>query len=153
LAAEHAGAMAVTLGRDRMPRLDLRPLVQFTLEVPPLGERAALWQRSVPTLSAHDAETLASRFAAPGGVIALAARAARADRSPASPPDLPALDLAVRNQLHDRLIRLGRRLDAAYEFGDLVVDDETAASLHEIVAALRERRKIRERWGFRGAAG
>jgi hypothetical protein len=154
LAAEHAGAMAITLGRDRMPRLDLRPLVQFTLEVPALDDRAALWRRHVPTLSVEDAESLASRFAAPGGVIALAARAARAERSPdAGPPDLPALDLAVRNQLHDRLIRLGRRIDAAYGFADLVVDEETAASLGEIVAALRERRKVRERWGFRGAAG
>ncbi|HMG53537.1 MAG TPA: ATP-binding protein [Kofleriaceae bacterium] len=154
LAAEHAGAMAVTLGRDRMPRLDFRPLVQFTLDVPPLDDRAALWRRNAPTLSSADAEILASRFAAPGGVIALAARAARAERPEASgPPDLLSLDLAVRNQLHDRLIRLGRKLDSAYEFRDLVVDDETAGSLHEIVAALRERRKVRERWGFRGAAG
>jgi hypothetical protein len=154
LAAEHAGAMAITLGRDRMPRLDLRPLVQFTLEVPGLDDRAALWRRHVPTLSGEDAEALASRFAAPGGVIALAARAARAERpADAGPPDLAALDLAVRNQLHDRLIRLGRRIDASHGFADLVVDDETAASLREIVAALRERRKVRERWGFRGAAG
>ena len=154
LAAEHAGAMAITLGRDRMPRLDVRPLVQFTLEVPPLDDRAALWRRHVPTLSGVDAEALALRFAAPGGVIALAARAARAERpADAGPPDLPALDLAVRNQLHDRLIRLGRRIDATYGFADLVVDDETAGSLREIVAALRERRRVRERWGFRGAAG
>src|SRR6185503_16727086 len=67
LAAEHSGAMAVTLGRDRMPRLDFRPLVQFTLEVPPLDERARLWQWSVPALDYRDAEILASRFAAPGG--------------------------------------------------------------------------------------
>ncbi|HEX3764120.1 MAG TPA: ATP-binding protein [Kofleriaceae bacterium] len=154
LAAEHAGAMAVTLGRDRMPRLDLRPLVQFTLEIPALDDRATLWRRFVPTLPAPDAEALALRFAAPGGVIALAARAARAERpADAGPPDLPALDLAVRSQLHDRLIRLGRRIDAVHAFADLVVDDETAASLREIVAALRERRKVRERWGFRGAAG
>ena len=154
LAAEHAGAMAVTIGRDRMPRLDFRPLVQFTLEIPSLDDRAALWRRNAPTLAAADAEALASRFAAPGGVIALAARAARAERPEAEgPPDLAALDLAVRNQLHDRLIRLGRRIDSAHAFADLVVDDETAASLQEIVAALRERRKVRERWGFRGAAG
>jgi AAA+ superfamily predicted ATPase len=154
LAAEHAGAMAVTLGRDRMPRLDFRPLVQFALEVPSLGDRATLWQRSVPALAAGDAETLASRFAAPGGVIALAARAARAERGPEDgPPDLRSLDLAVRNQLHDRLVRLGRKLESAFELKDLVVDDETAASLQEIIGALRERRKVRERWGFRGAAG
>ncbi len=154
LAAEHAGPMAVTLGRDRMPRLDFRPLVQFTLDVPPLDERARLWQWNVPALTDADAEVLASRFAAPGGVIALAARAARAERpAAAGPPDLPSLDVAVRNQLHDRLVRLGRKLDGTFERKDLVVDDDTAASLQEIVGCLQERRKVRERWGFRGAAG
>ena len=49
--------------------------VQFTLEVPSLGERATLWQRNVPALTDGDAETLASRFAAPGGVIASGAAA------------------------------------------------------------------------------
>jgi len=154
LAAEHKGAIAVTLGRDRMPRLDLRPLVQLSLEVPPLAERAQLWMWNVPALPHHDAEILASRFAAPGGVIALAARAARAERGPVDgPPDVAALDLAVRNQLHDRLVRLGRKLECPFEFKDLVADDETGAALHEIVGALRERRKVRESWGFRGAAG
>jgi ATPase family associated with various cellular activities (AAA) len=154
LAADHHGAMAVTLGRDRMPRLDFRPLVQFSLEVPPLGERARLWQWNVPALPDQDAELLASRFAAPGGVIALAARAARAERSAAQgPPDLGSLDLAVRNQLHDRLVRLGRKLDCAFDLPDLVVDEETQGSLREIVACVQERRKVRESWGFRGAAG
>jgi ATP-dependent 26S proteasome regulatory subunit len=154
IAAEHRGAMAVTIGRDRMPRLDFRPLVQFTLEVPSLAERAQLWMWHVPALAHEDADVLASRFAAPGGVIALAARAARAERGQLDgPPDLPALDSAVRNQLHDRLVRLGRKLECPFEFKDLVSDDETGAALHEIVAALRERRKVRESWGFRGAAG
>jgi SpoVK/Ycf46/Vps4 family AAA+-type ATPase len=108
----------------------------------------------VPDLSEDDAEILASRFAAPGGVIALAARAARAERpAEAGPPGLPALDVAVRNQLHDRLVRLGRKLDCVSDFGDLVIDDETSGSLHEIINCLRVRRKVRERWGFRGAAG
>ena len=76
-----------------MPRLDFRPLVQFSLDVPPLGERATLWQRNVPELSSEDADTLASRFAAPGGVIALAARAARAEQvGMDGPPDLRSLE-------------------------------------------------------------
>jgi AAA+ superfamily predicted ATPase len=154
LAAEHAGAMAVTIGRDRMPRLDFRPLVQFSLDVPPLGDRSTLWQWHVPGLTEEAAETLAGRFAAPGGVIALAARAARAERTAqAGPPDVEVLDVAVRNQLHDRLVRLGRKLDSQFEFKDLVVDDDTGASLTEIVGCIRERRKVREQWGFRGAAG
>jgi AAA+ superfamily predicted ATPase len=154
IANDHAGPMAVTIGRDRMPRLDFRPLVHFALEVPSLQDRATLWRWRVPGLTEDAAETLAARFAAPGGVISMAAMAARSERGPKDgPPDAAALDTAVRNQLHDRIVRLGRKLECPYEFKDLVVDDETESSLHEIVGCLRERRKVRERWGFRGAAG
>lgn len=154
ISVEHIGPMAVTLGRDRMPRLDFRPLVHFALEVPSLSERATLWRSRVAGLTQDDADTLSARFAAPGGVIAMAAQAARAEHiQKDGPPDLQHLDVAVRNQLHDRIVRLGRKLDCPYQFPDLVVDDETESSLHEIVGCLRERRKVRERWGFRGAAG
>ena len=108
----------------------------------------------MPGLIQSDAEALSARFAAPGGVIAMAASAARAERVQLDgPPEVAALDIAVRNQLHDRIVRLGRKLDCPYEFIDLVVDDETESSLHEIVGCLRERRKVREKWGFKGAAG
>jgi ATPase family associated with various cellular activities (AAA) len=154
ISVEHRGAMAVTIGRDRMPRLDFRPLVHFTVEVPSMRDRSTLWQWKVDGLGEEDADALAARFAAPGGVITMAALAARAERGKQDgPPDLAMLDIAVRNQLHDRIVRLGRKLDCPYEFKDLVVDDETEASLQEIVGCLRERRKVRERWGFRGAAG
>jgi ATPase family associated with various cellular activities (AAA) len=154
ISVEHEGAMAVTIGRDRMPRLDFRPLVHFALEVPSMADRATLWKSKVAGLSEESADALSNRFAAPGGVITLAAQAARAEHyGKDGPPDLQSLDVAVRNQLHDRIVRLGRKLDAPYQFPDLVVDDETEASLHEIVGCLRERRKVRERWGFKGAAG
>jgi SpoVK/Ycf46/Vps4 family AAA+-type ATPase len=154
ISIEHEGAMAVTIGRDRMPRLDFRPLVHFALEVPSMADRATLWKSKVAGLSEESADALSNRFAAPGGVITLAAQAARAEHyGKDGPPDLQSLDVAVRNQLHDRIVRLGRKLDAPYQFPDLVVDDETEASLHEIVGCLRERRKVRERWGFKGAAG
>jgi ATPase family associated with various cellular activities (AAA) len=154
ISAEHNGAVAVTLGRERMPRLDFRPLVHFALEVPSMSDRSKIWQWRVAGLSRDDAEALSGRFAAPGGVIAMAAMAAKAERGPLDgPPDLPALDIAVRNQLHDRIVRLGRKLDCPYDFKDLVVDDDTGASLQEIVGCLRERRKVREQWGFRGASG
>ncbi|HEX2574154.1 MAG TPA: ATP-binding protein [Polyangia bacterium] len=154
LAAEHPGAMAITAGRERMPRLDFRPLVQVSLEVPPLRGRVALWQKEVANLQLSDAETLASRFAAAGGVIARAARAALAEQGPeAGPPALEVLDLAVRSQLHDRISRLGRRLDTPYTFADLIVDEDTLSALDEIVGCMLERGTVRERWGFRGAAG
>jgi hypothetical protein len=154
ISIEHLGSMAVTIGRDRMPRLDFRPLVHFTLDVPSMTDRATLWLWRVAGLTQDDADALSARFAAPGGVITLAALAARAEKGKEDgPPDLASLDIAVRNQLHDRIVRLGRKLECPYGFQDLVVDDETQAALHEIVGCLRERRKVRERWGFKGASG
>ena len=154
LATEHPGPMAITAGRERMPRLDFRPLVQVSLEVPPLQGRVALWQKEVAGLKTSDAETLAARFAAAGGVIARAAHAALAEQGPdAGPPELATLDLAVRSQLHDRISRLGRRLDTPYTFADLIVDEDTLSALEEIVGCMLERGTVRERWGFRGAAG
>ena len=148
LAAEHVGAIAVTIGRDRMPRLDFRPLVQFPLEVPATADRAVLWRQNVPGLAPEDADSLAARFAAPGGVISLAARAARAEHVAEGPPPVQSLDQAVRGQLHDRLVRLGRKLDCNHEFVDLVVDDETSTSLREIVGADVGRDEV-EAHGFR----
>jgi hypothetical protein len=154
ISIEHLGSMAVTIGRDRMPRLDFRPLVHFALDVPSMTDRATLWLWRVAGLTQDDADALSARFAAPGGVITLAALAARAEKGKEDgPPDLASLDIAVRNQLHDRIVRLGRKLECPYGFQDLVVDDETQAALHEIVGCLRERRKVRERWGFKGASG
>src|SRR6185369_766012 len=90
----------------------------------------------------------------PGGIITLAARAAAASRlAEAGPPDVAALDLAVRNQLHDRILRLGRKLPVPYTFDDLVVDEELREALWEIIACVRDRRTVREKWGMKGANG
>jgi SpoVK/Ycf46/Vps4 family AAA+-type ATPase len=97
---------------------------------------------------------LAERFATPGGTIAFAARAALGSRAPGDgPPTVHDLDISVRNQLHDRILRLGRKLPTPYAPEDLIVDDDVADALEEIIACVRTRRQVRERWGFRGAQG
>jgi hypothetical protein len=154
LCAEHPGPVAVTVCRERMPRLDARPAVHLSLEVPSLKERAELWQMQVPGLDEKGALELAERFATPGGTIAFAARAALAARAPGDgSPSVHALDVSVRNQLHDRILRLGRKLPTPHSFEDLIVDDDVADTLEEIIACVRQRRQVRERWGFRGAQG
>jgi len=154
LLAEWRGPVAITINRERMPRLHARPLVHLTLEIPPLATRTALWRRAVPTLAEPDARTLAERFAIPGGVVVGAAQAAEASRLPADPPPhADTLTRAVGEQLHQRIQRLGKRLTTPHDFEDLVVDDDVRDALTEIVAAVKERRHVREQWGLRGAHG
>src|SRR5450432_880573 len=80
------GPVALTINRERMPRIHQRPIVHLTLEVPDLAVRAQLWQQVMHGLSQSDADGLAGRFAIPGGVIVAAAHAAEAGRMPTSPP-------------------------------------------------------------------
>jgi len=152
--AEWKGPFAITINRERMPRIHQRPLVHLTLEVPTLGTRVGLWQNAVESLTETDATALAEKFAIPGGVIVAASLAAGAGRLPGQPaPDAPQLVRAVGEQLHQRIQRLGKRLDTPHDLEDVVVEDDVRDALVEIVAAVRERRTVREQWGLRGAHG
>ncbi|MSP63938.1 MAG: AAA family ATPase, partial [Myxococcales bacterium] len=153
LCNEHKGPIALTVRRERMPRMEVRPVVQLTLDIPSLTERSTLWRQQLPSLSEADADALSERFAAPGGVIVAAGRAAAATRLDDQLPDVAALDHAVRAQLHDRILRLGRKLATPFELADLIVDEDVSETLREIISAVRQRRQVRERWGFRGAQG
>ncbi|MEO9158205.1 MAG: AAA family ATPase, partial [Kofleriaceae bacterium] len=148
------GPVALTINRERMPRIHQRPLVHLTLEVPNLEVRTQLWQQVMRGLSLPDAEGLAGRFAIPGGIIVAAAQAAEASRMPEAPPATATdLDYAVAAQLHQRISRLGKKLPTPYDLDDLIVDDDTRTALVEIAAAARERRRIRDQFKLRGAAG
>ncbi len=148
------GPVAITINRERMPRLHHRPLVHLTLEVPGLATRAAMWRAVVPSLTEQDADSLSGRFAIPGGIIVAAAQAAGAGQMPdTGPPPADELARAVATQLHQRISRLGKKLATPFELDDLIVDDDTRAALLEISAAARERRKIREAFKLRGAPG
>ena len=151
---EWDGPLALTINRERMPRIHQRPIVHLTLEVPPLTVRTEMWQHVVPSLTPQEADSLSGRFAIPGGVIVAAAQAAAAGRMPdAPPPGGEDLAHAVAEQLHQRISRLGKKLPAPFELEDLIVDDDTRGALLEITAAARERRKIRDAFKLRGAQG
>ncbi len=151
---EWTGPIAITINRERMPRIHHRPIVHLTVEVPGLATRAAMWREIVPTLTERDADSLSGRFAIPGGIIVAAAQAASAGQMPdAGPPPADELARAVAAQLHQRISRLGKKLPTPFDLEDLIVDDDTRSALVEIVAAARERRKIRDAYKLRGAAG
>ncbi|HEX4423715.1 MAG TPA: ATP-binding protein [Kofleriaceae bacterium] len=149
-----SGPIAITVNRERMPRIHHRPLVHLTLEVPALAVRTKLWRQIVPALDEPGAESLSGRFAIPGGIIVAAAQAAIGGRMPdAPPPGSEDLAVAVAAQLHQRISRLGKKLPTPFDLDDLIVDDDTRAALTEITDAARERRKIRDAFKLRGAHG
>ncbi|HSK02464.1 MAG TPA: ATP-binding protein [Kofleriaceae bacterium] len=152
LCALWPGTVAVTIHGDRLPPLRMRPVVHVPLAVPALPARAELWQRCLPELPPETAGALAERYAVTGGVIEMAARAAQATTG-LPDPAAAELDRAVRQQLYGRLSRLGKPLDTPYAIDDVITDDDTLTALREIVLAISERRRVREEWGFRGAAG
>ncbi|HMG23610.1 MAG TPA: ATP-binding protein, partial [Kofleriaceae bacterium] len=148
------GPIAITINRERMPRIHHRPLVHLTLEVPALAVRTKLWRQVVPALDDAAAAALSGRFAIPGGIIVAAAQAAIAGRMPeAAAPGAEDLAYAVAAQLHQRISRLGKKLPTPFDLEDLIVDDDTRTALVEIAAAARERRKIRDAFKLRGAQG
>ena len=151
---EWGGPVAITINRERMPRIHQRPIVHLTLEVPPLQVRTAMWQQVVPSLTATEAESLSGRFAIPGGIIVAAAQAATAGRMPdAGPPEGEDLARAVAGQLHQRISRLGKKLPTPFDLEDLIVDDDTRGALVEIAAAAGQRRKTHDKFKLRGAQG
>jgi AAA+ superfamily predicted ATPase len=146
--------LAITVNRERMPRVIQRPVVHLSIEVPPIDVRTAMWRAVVPSLAIADSHSLSSRFAIPGGVIVSAAQAAIAARlATDGPPDVVALEQSVAGQLHQRLQRMGKKLDTPHQLEDLIVDDDVREALVEIQAAVRERRRVRAEWGLRGAHG
>lgn len=148
------GPVAITINRERMPRIHQRPIVHLTLEVPGLDTRTQMWRQVVPSLTAAEADSLSGRFAIPGGIIVAAAQSATAQRMPDSgPPDGEELARAVAGQLHQRISRLGKKLPTPFDIDDLVVDDDTRGALLEITAAASQRRKIRDAFKLRGAQG
>lgn len=153
LCREHEGAVALTFTGERMPPIEGRAVVRLQLGLPGLAERVEIWRREVPTLTSDDAQLLADRFATAPGTIVQAVRATSSGDRAASPPSLLELDVAVRAQLHDRVARLGRRMETPWTFDDLIVSHEVWSTLCEISAAMCDRRRVRETWGIRGAPG
>ena len=151
---EWSGPVAITVNRERMPRIHHRPLVHLTLEVPTLAIRTAMWREVVPSLTEKAADSLSGRFAIPGGIVVAAAQAATAGRMPdAPPPGGEDLAAAVAEQLHQRISRLGKKLPTPFDVDDLIVDDDTRAALLEIAAAASQRRQIRDAFKLRGPQG
>ncbi|HSD90280.1 MAG TPA: ATP-binding protein, partial [Kofleriaceae bacterium] len=129
-------------------------LVELDVPAPNLRERIELWRRSIPEglASDEDLETVAGRYGFTGGTIARTARRAASAaklRDPAAPVvTLDDLGEAARRMFSHRLGGMAQRIPTGFTWNDLVLPEDTATAVKEIVRFARRRSFLLEEWGF-----
>jgi broad-specificity NMP kinase len=123
------------------------------VELPPLSEtqRLEMWRRCLTERGVRGdaADELATRFPVGPGTIARACAdldvaAAGTDTAALA----HALATSVRQHRSSRIADVANRVDRLATWNDLVVPEEIADSLREMVARLRHRRTVLETWGM-----
>ncbi|HEV7555517.1 MAG TPA: AAA family ATPase, partial [Kofleriaceae bacterium] len=166
LAPDHADAIAHATGAiiagsaGRSGHLELgRPTLTLTMARAELDDRERSWRRAID--SGDQALELAGRYViGPGAIADVAAEARRYATAAGTAVDQDALEAAVGRRLSLRLGTFGTVVSRKARFAELVLPDEVVDTLRDMVAMVRERAQILERWGYqrhlgisRGVAG
>ena len=170
MAGEHADAIASMPGvivvgsTGRGGHLELRrPQLIVAMPRTELGDREQAWihaleARKAPTT--HAAELAARYVIGPGAIADVVAEAHRFSLAAAVPFDLDTLEGAVGRRLSLRLGTFGSVVSRKARMSELVLPDDVIDTLRDMIAMVRERAQILERWGYqrhlgisRGVAG
>ena len=149
LATRRASSAAPSLGR---------PARTLVLPRPELATRARAWRLALDGLgwgaeggesAEGSAEMLAARYVVGPAVVAEvareAARAAEADGRVAAIADL---EVALARRLSLNVGPLATRVTRRARLDELVVPEEVTEPLRDLIALVRERSRILERWGY-----
>jgi AAA+ superfamily predicted ATPase len=121
----------------------------ITVELKPLSarRRGRLWIRSLGTGSDTDAELLATRYPLAPGLIVRAASAA-CSRADGHVLQSEHIESAIRTVLDARLSRFAKRIEVTQTWEDLVLAEDHASTIAELMARIRARDRVYEDWGF-----
>ena len=170
LAAEHADAISAMPGviavasTGRGGHLDLRrPSLIVPMPRTDLDDREKAWSHALATAKGPVAEApvLAARYViGPGAIAEVVAEAARHADAAKVGFDLDVLEGAVGRRLSLRLGTFGSVVARKALMSELVLPDDVIDTLRDMIAMVRERSQILERWGYqrhlgisRGVAG
>ncbi|MEO1267581.1 MAG: ATP-binding protein [Myxococcota bacterium] len=138
------------------PMVHRRILLRIALDTPSVAHRESLWRRAfdtdIPLADTVELPYVAEQYDFNGGQIVLAARlaAARALARDAAQPTITPEDIEdaseARRQHH--LAQLAVRSSSQLRLDDLVLPDTLMNTIQSILAAVRNRRRIFEEWGF-----
>jgi len=169
IAPEHADAIShvpgvvIAASSGRGGHLELRrPQLAVALPRTELVDRETAWRTALePHGLAGDATELAARYViGPGAICDVVVEAGRYAAAAGRPVDRDALEASVGRRLSLRLGTFGTVVTRKARFSELVLPDDVIDTLRDMIAMVRERAQILERWGYqrhlgisRGVAG
>jgi hypothetical protein len=118
-------------------------------------EQVTLWRAALPQGMARapdvDPQALVRRYQlTPGDILeaAAGAAAAAARRGPAAPITLEDVTAAVRGRLRHRLKDIADVITTTLEWKDLVLREDAADRIHELLSVVRHQDLVMNAWGF-----
>ncbi len=161
IAADHADAIAhgsgvIVVGTTgRGGHLELyRPQLVVAIGRADLDERERAWRAALPADHVAVAGELAARYViGPGAIAEVAVEATRYAAAARMPLDPAALENAVARRLSLRLGTYGAVVARKARMSELVLPDDVIDTLRDMIAMVRERAQILERWGYQRHLG
>jgi len=169
VAPEHIDAISqipglvIATSSGRGGHLELRrPQLGVALPRTELADREHAWRGALaPHGMTDDAIELAARYViGPGAIADVVTEAARYAGAAGTPVDRDALEASVGRRLSLRLGTYGTVVHRKARFTEMILPDEVIDTLRDMIAMVRERAQILERWGYqrhlgisRGVAG
>ena len=134
-----------------------RPITRTTIAIdvaiPAVDARAAVWTRALSGVPEAVRSDLARRYAISPGVIERCAATARQAVAHASELTCQHVQVALRNQLENKLSKLARRIETKQSWDDLVLPVDQIDLLIELIARVRYREQVLDHWGFADKIG
>jgi ATPase family associated with various cellular activities (AAA) len=169
LSAEHQDAIAHAPGvllagvAGRGGHLELRrPVLAAPLPRTELEDRERAWATGLAPHGELPGErpgvSLAAELAAryvigPGAIADVIAEAGRYATAAGTPLDAAALEVAVSRRLSLRLGTYGTVVHRKARFSEMVLPEDVIDTLRDMIAMVRERAQILERWGYQRHLG
>ncbi len=151
----HPGVLFATTSRSDHLELD-RPVLPVALPRVDLEDRERAWAAALTnaTLPAEQASELAARYViGPGAIADVVTEATAYAKAAGTPVDVATLEAAVGRRLTLRLGTFGTVVHRKSRFAELVLPEDVIDTLHDMVAMVRERAQILERWGYQRHLG
>lgn len=111
-----------------------------------------LLSRALPMAAPTDAEILATRYPLAPAYVAAAGRAAIVQAA-GRPMTREIIHAGLSSVLDDRLAGMATRVSTTQTWDDVVLPKEQRLALAELIARVRERRTVHEKWGFAEKVG
>src|SRR5690606_16369345 len=126
---------------------------QFVVPMPrtELEDRERAWVHALEARGAttEHAPELAARYViGPGAIAEVVTEADRFARAAGGAIDLQTLEAAVGRRLSLRLGTFGSVVSRKAKMSELVLPDDVIDTLRDMIAMVRERAQILERWGY-----